>query len=719
VILWLLLLLLQLPSAVPPRDAGPGANVRGRVLDGITGAPIAGAIVEILVAGGEAKNRVEASASGEFLLHSVPRGAWLAVTPPPLQATHVPQAIQPDLSGDKSEVVVRLDPALAVDGRVVNEYDEPMANVRVMAEPLDVVGTPRASREHFSDDRGTFRLFGLAAGHYRVCAVPARRGGASTYGKTCYPDEAASVRAIEIRHGASSPNVTIPLRRSTPSPVQQPEADAENRVAIRGRVSDEQSRAGMPRALVSLEPESGGERSEVIADERGQFEIRVPPGPYDLRATAGEFKSTHTAHRRELLIMPGDTFGESEINLPHAGTLRGGVVNSVNVPLADVVLELIPQATDKPIPFEHLPTTDDRGQFRVHGIPQGRYTVCARPRSARDGAAPDWMYARGCFAFPIDSRGSDGQVSPIRLERQGGYSITGRIIGPGGNLPPRITAALARIGESQFRMTGLPVAEDGSFVAARLVPGIYEVVAYTNLKAQPLSGVAPQWAGARVEILDSDVTDIVLQLSEGASVRGRVTIDDPGNDRPLRGIEVRAVRVGAAAQVPSPTPVETDDDGAFVLRGVFGTSVVRLRTPHGYAVRSIRYTGRDITDVPTEFGADSTSSVEILLSQSTAELTGRVLDDLGRPAEDAGVLYFPADPARWKAYEGGLRQQSIGGRYRIDKIPGGDYLVIAVRGPRPGWTEKDYVALAPLAERVTLQDGERRVLDLRVVTLGR
>ena len=104
---------------------------------------------------------------------------------------------------------------------------------------------------------------------------------------------------------------------------------------------------------------------------------------------------------------------------------------------------------------------------------------------------------------------------------------------------------------------------------------------------------------------------------------------------------------------------------------------------------------------------------------ATAQLSGRVLDELGTTVEDAGVLYFPADPARWKAYEGGIRQQSIGGRYRIDKIAGGEYMVIAVRGPRPGWTEKDYAALAPLAERVTLEDGERRTMDLRVVTLGR
>ena len=69
-------------------------------------------------------------------------------------------------------------------------------------------------------------------------------------------------------------------------------------------------------------------------------------------------------------------------------------------------------------------------------------------------------------------------------------------------------------------------------------------------------------------------------------------------------------------------------------------------------------------------------------------------------------------PHGGKRTEGGLRQQSIGGRYRIDRITGGDYLVIAVRGPRPGWTEKDYATLAPLAERVTLQDGERRGVGL-------
>ncbi len=471
-ILWLMLLLLQVPSAVPPRDASPGSSIRGRVLDTVTGAPVAGAIVEIHVTGGEALKRVEAAANGEFQLTDMPRGAWLAVTPPPLQATHVPQVFQPELSGDRTEVVVHLDPALALDGRVVDEYDEPMANVRVLAEPLDAAHNARVSREHFSDDRGTFRVFGLAAGRYRVCAVPERRGGVSTYVKTCHPTEAASVRAIELRHGVAPPSVTIALRRSRPGPLQQPETHADNPVAVRGRVSDEQSRAGMPRALVSLEPESGGERSEVIADERGQFEIRVPLGPYNLRATAGEFKSTHTAHRRELLIMPGDTFGDFEISLSRAGTLRGVVVNSLNVPLADVVLELIPQATDKPIPFEHLPTTDDRGQFRIHGIPPGRCTHSAHVRG-RHAMVPRPIGCTHAAVFP--SRWiREAATARCRPYASNGRGATRSLEGSSdlkAIFLPGLLRALARIGESQFRVTGLPVAEDGSFVAARLVPG--------------------------------------------------------------------------------------------------------------------------------------------------------------------------------------------------------------------------------------------------------
>ena len=721
VILWLALL--APAAAAAGATAGtrlPRVSVRGRVLDSLTGAPIAGAIVETSMAGGQPLKRIEAAANGDFQLRRpAPRRLADRDSPTASGDAH-PTRVQPDPS-TRADVVIHLEPALAFAGRVVNEYDEAMAGVRVIAEPVEPPGgvsTPRVSRQHFTDDRGLFRLFGLAAGRYRVCAVPERRGGASMYGKTCHPGEAA---ALDLRHDASTPEVLIPLRRVRPTrPVQAEGDDPDSRVAIRGRVVDEQSRAGLARALVWLEPESGGERQEAIADERGRFEIRVPPGPYNLAATAGEFKATHTTHRRELLVMAGDTFAESEISLSRAGALSGVVLKDRDTPLADVVVEFSPEGTQVPVSFDHRPTTDDLGRFRVHGVRAGRYTVCAKPPTSRQADAGNWMYSRAWTPFLVRLGAPEGELLRIPLERLGAFSISGRIVGTGGDTPAPASVAVTRTSDVTFRMSTVPVGEDGSFAAGGLIPGIYTVTAYANLRfpeRQP--GLPLQWASSRVEIVDGDVADVILQMSEGTSVHGRVAMQGVGNERSLKGIEVRAVPVQGGSRPPSAPPVETDEEGSFVLRGVFGANVVRVGAPQGYAVRSIRYAGRDITDAPASFDGDAGHSVEILLAPSNAELTGRVLDDLGRPADDAGVLYFPADPERWKAYDGGLRQQSIGGRYRIDKITAGDYLVIAVRGPRPGWTEKDYAALAPLAERITLVDGERRVVDLRVVTLGR
>ena len=697
-----LLAALQQPAAA---QTSGNERLTGRVVDAISGAPIAEAIIEILPSrSGIEPRRLLAGPAGEFEFAATERTHRIAVGPPPLQATHVPRIVVAD--ANTRDLVVSLERTRAIDGRILDEFNEPMADVRVVAEPLEPADSPAFRREHVSDDRGVFRVFGVASGRYRVCAMPQRAGRPSTYMKTCEPAPEGSTA------------VTIRVQRSA-SDKGQATSPPEGWIVIRGRVSDEQSGYSLPRALVSLTPASGGDAHETMADERGRFELHVPHGPYNFRAAAGEFKATHVARVSELLIMAGDTFGDFEIALPRAVTVSGSVVDPPQTPLADVIVELTPEGATKPMAFDHAPTSDDQGRFRVSGVRPGRYTVCGNPPQSvrRHSAASGWMYGRGCVPFQV-SAGGDVVVSPIRIERLGSFSISGRILGLGSELPAGTAATLVRRSATQVRTTVLPVQPDGSFVAASLTPGVYELTAHTGLKPRTDSQIT-LWASARIEVVDADVREVVLQLSEGATVRGRVAIDEPGIDRPLAGIEVRAFPMAFELQGPRPSSVETDDDGAFTLHRVFGSVVLRVRAPQGYVVKSIRHAGRDITDVPTDFENDAGLIIDILLSRATAELSGRVRDDLGRAVEDAGVIYFPADADRWKAYEGGLRQQSLSGRYRITGIGGGDYLVIAVRGPRPGWTETDYKLLAPHAERVTLQDGEQRVLDLRVVTLQR
>jgi hypothetical protein len=144
-----------------------------------------------------------------------------------------------------------------------------------------------------------------------------------------------------------------------------------------------------------------------------------------------------------------------------------------------------------------------------------------------------------------------------------------------------------------------------------------------------------------------------------------------------------------------------------------------VQVPRGHVVKSITYRGRDIHQVPTVFGGDPAHEAIVLLTKPVSEVSGRLLDQSGAPAPAAWVLSFPADPARWKAYGGGIRQRVTNGRYRIPELAAGEYFVAAVTNDLSQLSESDYEQFSKVAERVVLADGERRSLDLRVASVER
>ena len=201
----------------PPRDGAVSLSVAGRVLDSVTGQPVPGALVSVMAGDQSTTRSVEAGAQGEFDLRDVPRNALLQVGPPPMEATHVPRFIR--ISGAPGETaVVRLDRALVITGRVVNDVDEPMAGVRVIVEALAAEEHAQIPRQYFSSDQGAFRLFGLAPGRYRVCAMPEQPGSSSSDTTTCHPAQGTQLGAVEIRHGLDAPDVTVRIGRTCSQP---------------------------------------------------------------------------------------------------------------------------------------------------------------------------------------------------------------------------------------------------------------------------------------------------------------------------------------------------------------------------------------------------------------------------------------------------------------------------------------------------------------------
>ena len=141
---------------------------------------------------------------------------------------------------------------------------------------------------------------------------------------------------------------------------------------IRGRVLADGNGAALPRVQVTaagLEP--------AFTDDRGQFVMSVPPTvPRAVRLQvekAGFAKATFDAVRE------GASRREIVIPLARGAALTGRVVNVGGGPIVSAVVIVRPAPpADARRPIAPAPVavlTDDLGEYRAGGLPEGRYAV--------------------------------------------------------------------------------------------------------------------------------------------------------------------------------------------------------------------------------------------------------------------------------------------------------------------------------------------------------
>ena len=360
----LLLLLAQTPSQAPPRDTKPRpsartATVAGRVLDAETGLPIVGARIHIghIRAGGVPVS-VDSGGDGRFEARGLVEGGYrISVSPPPLQATHLSKIVAGDGStlapgvpalelkpGEvRDNLVIRLERAGAVDGRVIGDNGEGLANLAVIAERPD--GLPiRAGREIRSDDRGMFRVFALPAGPLRVCAVPgggnevlgtvaAGERARSRYVKTCVPSDPESP-PLELRSGADPPVVTIQMQRA-------------GTFAISGTVSSESGSTDIHVSVSRREMWASGGFAGTAIVRNGTFTIQgLSPGEYTVMGSSryeptGLNQSSSTEAGGVVVRVVDSDITGVELRSTRGATVRGRLVADAPLPRG-VALQVAP-----------------------------------------------------------------------------------------------------------------------------------------------------------------------------------------------------------------------------------------------------------------------------------------------------------------------------------------------------------------------------------------
>ena len=532
------------------------------------------------------------------------------------------------------------------------------------------------------------------------------------------------------------------------APAAVPPRPAEGTAVVRGKVIEKPSGAPLERAVVSIRAvRGGGDVTQVYTNQYGVFEFtKLAAGPYELRAAAGEYRATHVPSTYPtaaggtgppLQLKDGEQRTDIVISLSRALAISGRVIDEDGNPLANIEVS-VPNPQDGMMMsgFEGRPrTTDDRGMFRLHGLAAGRYVLCATPRRGPsfDLERPRRLqYVQTCYpsvtdvtdATEVTLADQDVAGLEIRLQRRPTYVLSGHVIGADGTPPENVQVSLMRIEGNSSSGSGTGLRSGGAFTISNVTPGAYELSARLGrdrYSSRP-DDRESQWGGVRLEVTTADVVGLVVQLKAAATLKGTVAFEDPPEKPGTTPMAVAPQPLNSpGANRPFPAPATVGDDRAFELRGLFGPLVLRIFNgmPPGYSLKSIRYRGRDITDTAVEFDGDPAHPVEVLLTSRTAALSGQVMDESGAPVAGAWVIPFPADPARWKGFQGPRSRTSEQGRYRLPQLVAGEYFVAAVSAADQRLLNlpDDYDRLAAVAERITVLERERRTADLRVNTV--
>jgi Carboxypeptidase regulatory-like domain len=525
-----------------------------------------------------------------------------------------------------------------------------------------------------------------------------------------------------------------------PAPRDQPRVPRPGTGTIRGRVVRADTGEPLRRVQVHIDQWSAKDQSgptSTMTDAQGRYELtQLPAGTYHLKATRGGYVEVEYGQRRPfergrpVEVSDGAVLEKIDFAMPLGGVVTGRVVDEMGEAVAQAWVSLARRRYvdgERQLVGQNGSSTDDRGEFRIFGVPPGEYVMVARLQSMDFGSRDRVRYV------PTYYPGTPVANEAQRVTVAGGQEMSGIVI-PLARASTATVRGLVRasgqapVGPFAFisaREIGGPTvdaqtimataANDGSFTLAGLVPGTYVVEARTMSDKE--------FASRQVVIDGSDVSGITLTLSQGATARGRIVFDTetpPEDLRPSQvflGATLLDHQSGRMGTIDGGPPVARDD-WTFELHGLRGRGFIRAGSPtEDWQMKRVRREGVDVTDTPLDFSSDI-DNIEIQLTKQVTTLSGKVTNDTNAVALDATVIVFADDDAKWGPHSRFIEsaRPDQHGQFKIRGLPPGKYMAIAVAYLEPG-DEHDPDLLSgwrPHGTALTLSDGETRVLDLKL-----
>ena len=468
------------------------------------------------------------------------------------------------------------------------------------------------------------------------------------------------------------------------------------------------------------------DQPRTTSDENGRFVLRnVGAGGYRIRANARGYASQEfgaaVAGRRGMdagtvvTLAPGEDKRGIAIQLLKGGIISGRVTSTTGSPLPSLEVVALKKGFDPNgwatfVP-EGIGETDDRGEYRLGGLPPGQYFVrsASHPpnfqRPGISGPSPG-QFTPSYYPGTAES----GNATQVEVKAGGErrnidfavpgattFAIRGRIIDPMETRPndrATIWTTPARTDYSVVVIGGaaLPYRPDGTFEFPDIVPGKHWV--YASLPGAPLTPEQrqmlattpgamstlpiPPGGAALVTVTNSDVENVEIALVRGLRLTGTVSVDgQSAAPAEITAIKIEFHRIIASRVGPLPSNRATmGPDGRFTSGDLeTGEYLVTLASlPEGHYLKEGKLGDVNVLTQPVALTSSQQPSLEFVVAKGS-EVVGTVTDSASRAVTNQQVVLMPELTGRSDLYKTATTDKN--GRFTIQGVAPGEYKAYA------------------------------------------
>jgi hypothetical protein len=523
---------------------------------------------------------------------------------------------------------------------------------------------------------------------------------------------------------------------SKPTPSLRAASTITGRVTVHGR--------GLSGVVVALWDEPQQHRSIIAkTDPDGNYRIaNIPVGNYSIAPTSADYVLTENgepAPPKYVVITSGEAVEALNFEMLRGGVITGRVTNSDHKPIIEGLVNLIrvdPQAagqSSNSIPSSRLGgRTDDRGIYRLYGLPPGHYKVAAGwPLTAQATLTGSPAYRRVYYPNATD----ESKAETINLAEGAEASnvdinvgsvvetvaISGRIVDDATGQPiPNLNYGLrgyAGTTPSGSVSQAGTTNSRGEFTLERIPAGRYAFLVPPILV--PVGAPPPPFYSdlTPFDVAGENVTGLEIRLHATLDVSGIVAFEGTNNPSVLAQMPQLSVRVNSM-KIGSPVSFQSsiiDSDRTFVVSGLspgelsfsvfsVGPSAIGLMA---FQIKRIERDGVEQTRNIELKAGEHLAGIRLVLAYGTGTIRGLVKFENGNPPRNARVIarLWPQIRTQSRDPVAGAFVDSRGS-FLIQHVPAGNYTLIvsseSVVGAGVPTARQDIVVIEGGSSDVTL-----------------